>query len=574
MDSDSDSSFDGFRPEDLEPSLPRGTLSDDSDLDVSEVSSEESDEEGEIPPLLTELPPPQWTSDQTKFVQADIQYFDEDSSGPTLPAYIHTSSSTPCDYFRMFLDKEVFRDIARHTNNYAKFKQEMKRTVSPSYVDKHWQETNGDEIQAFIALNIVMGLSPSRRIRHYWSKNKFLRNEGVASVMTCQRFEKLSEYFHVSDRRGEAPRGSANFDCWYKVRPILERLQVLFPMMMRPCKNQSIDEGLQPFKGRDRKIQYCPDKPRKRGFKFWIRCDADTGYVQQFQCYAGNKECNVAPASRNGMIFDVVDKLTRPLHNKRHHVFFDNLYTSVPTLQFLLSKGIYACGTLRMNKRHIPPAVKNFKEKGTRGEFVIFQDENNPNLTITAWRDTKVVRFAATNAQANLTCKTQCRTGRHYIEIYQPHAASLYGQFMGGVDNFDHLRERYRSGRQGKKAWKYLFWFLIDCALVNSYILYRKTSQRIQGNKNFDQFAFRMELVPSLIGGFSRREIVPAMKQYAFGPDDKAREHANVRLEGKGKQCAHHRKKFPTTPRHSTVYGCILCGAHLCKTCHHDFHFG
>lgn len=581
--SDSESDFEGFSPSEADNSANLGSISssesnDDVISEVSDVSSsDDSETEDEPPPQIRQLPMPHWTRDTNRFRPIDVAPFDDDRSGPTLPGHIDPWTSKPVDYFMMFFSEEVFQDIAKYTNEYAEYRQKMKQEIDPGYLDKKWIPTNPEEIQAFVALNIIFGVSPSRRIKHYWSKNKFLHNAGVASVMTSERFFKLSEYFHVSDRSKEPPRGSSDYDCWYKVRPILDRLQVLFPLTSAPSKNQSIDEGLQPFKGRDRKIQYCPDKPRKRGFKFWIRCDAETGYVQQFQCYAGKREDNIPAASRNGLIFDVVDKLTRPLHFKNHHVYFDNFYTSIPTLQYLLSKKVYACGTIQLNRTHLPPPVKQFPEKGQRGCSVIFQDITEPNLTICAWRDTKVVRFAGTNANPLLLCTTQRRSGSRYLEIQQPHLASLYGRFMGGVDNFDHLRERYRSGKPGKKAWKYLFFFLLDCALVNSYILYKSTSRQFGSpyqKKNYDQFDFRMDLGPALVGGYSRREVTTTFEPLVFptAGTQASRKHSNIRLLSNRRQCVFHKKKFPAKPRHTTVYGCVLCGVHLCKLCHYDFH--
>ena len=580
--SDSEEEFLGFDPSDI-GSAPLdehldNVSEDSSDIVLSDLdSSSDSDTEYIPPPQIRKLPPPLWTRDHALFEPVEVPAFDEDTQGPNLPGYIDPWISTPVDYFKMFFSDELFEEISAHTNSYAEYRRKLKQDINPGYVDKKWSETTGEEIRAFIALNIIFGVSPSRRIRHYWSKNKFLHNAGVAGVMSSERFFKISEYFHVSDRSKEPPRGSSEYDCWYKVNPVLRRLQTLFPMMSRPTKNQSIDEGLQPFKGRDRKVQYCPDKPRKRGFKFWIRCDAETGYVQQFECYAGKKENNVLPASRNGLIFDVVEKLTRPLNHKNHHVYFDNFYTSIPTLLYLLSKNVFACGTIQLNRGEIPPGIKQFGDKGQRGEHIVYQDKRHPNLTICAWRDTKVVRFASTLANPLLTCKTQRRSGSRYMEILQPHAASLYGKFMGGVDNFDHLRERYRSGKPGKKAWKYLFFFLLDCALVNSYILYKATSQRftsLRAKKGFDQFAFRMDLAPALVGGYSKREIVTSFEPIVFSQGDRtAKTHANTRLLDTRKQCAFHRKKFPDNPRHTTVYGCVLCGVHLCKRCHNEFHY-
>ena len=66
-------------------------------------------------------------------------------------------------------------------------------------------------------------------------------------------------------------------------------------------------------------------KAHKIWYKIWARCN-DNGYLQQFEIYIGNKETKVFP---NGLYFDIVDQLTKELWGKNHHVFFDNLYTSV-----------------------------------------------------------------------------------------------------------------------------------------------------------------------------------------------------------------------------------------------------
>lgn len=36
--------------------------------------------------------------------------------------------------------------------------------------------------------------------------------------------------------------------------------------------------------------QYLPKKPVKRGFKVWVRADAVTGYVCEFQVYTGKTD--------------------------------------------------------------------------------------------------------------------------------------------------------------------------------------------------------------------------------------------------------------------------------------------
>ena len=54
-----------------------------------------------------------------------------------------------------------------------------------------------------------------------------------------------------------------------------------------PHCEASIDEAMIAFMGRSTMKQYLPKKPVKRGFKMWVRADAVSGYVSEFDVYTG-----------------------------------------------------------------------------------------------------------------------------------------------------------------------------------------------------------------------------------------------------------------------------------------------
>lgn len=62
--------------------------------------------------------------------------------------------------------------------------------------------------------------------------------------------------------------------------------------------------------------------------------------------------------------------------------------------------------------------------------------------------------------------------------IPQPKAIADYNRFMNGVDLHDQMRKKYSCGRASKKYWKYLMWFIIDCARTNAYIIFREDSPK------------------------------------------------------------------------------------------------
>jgi hypothetical protein len=78
--------------------------------------------------------------------------------------------------------------------------------------------------------------------------------------------------------------------------------------------------------------------------------------------------------------------LTRRLVNKN---YCDNFFTSIPLFSDLLMEGIYACGTIRANRKGVPSDLKLYVKNGfpERGQCEIRHCENNTNLTVSVWQD-------------------------------------------------------------------------------------------------------------------------------------------------------------------------------------------
>ena len=194
-------------------------------------------------------------------------------------------------------------------------------------------------------------------------------------------------------------------------------VQETFCNHYRPSKNQTIDEGMVAFKGQLSYMQYMPAKPIKHGIKIWMRCDAESAYLHQFDIYLGPGQ-----NSQNGLGYDVVMKLCQDLVGKKHHVYFDNLFTSVPLMNDLLQLGIYSCGTVRKDKCGLPVAVK-VPGKMVRGAHKALQ-YGDTNLVATVWQDNKQVRVLSTNSnavvlQANhkIGHETACESARKCVLV-------------------------------------------------------------------------------------------------------------------------------------------------------------
>ncbi|KAG5883896.1 hypothetical protein JTB14_007784 [Gonioctena quinquepunctata] len=134
-----------------------------------------------------------------------------------------------------------------------------------------------------------------------------------------------------------------------------------------------------------------------------------------------------------------------------------------------------------------------------RGEF---QFKSKGVISAVKWQDSRPVTFLTTAVSPRkvTTVKRTNKDGSR-SNVFYPKVVDLYNQIMDGVDRFDQKREVYVIGRRSVKWWHIIFYFLVDLAIVNSFILYQ-TSRRL----NSSQLTYRIALVRQLIGGYSSRK--------------------------------------------------------------------
>ena len=508
-------------------------------------------------------------------------------TGAILPANFDPNTAAPADYFGLLFTQQMYEMIVKHTNMYADFKIAWQETLTNT-TDKQWTPLSVAELKAYFGILILLGLHPTKNLEHVWSNDPFLCNAGIKMVMPFNRYKKISQYLHITDPfiTSVFPRDTRDkLSKVEKVKPIIDLCLHKFQSVYRNTEHQTIDEAMIKFKGRVSYIQYMPMKPIRRGIKLFCRNSGENGYLYDAQVYLGatsdkDKETQAQQrergTSKKGAYYDIVMSLCEPLEGYAHTLYMDNLYTSVPLLRdLLLKKRIYSCGTLRQNKKFTPEEMKgNFKTL-KRGASQTWQDRNCPNLTCTVWMDTKLVRFISTCSNPRTIAVGQRRIGGEPTNVTMPIVAKQYGKYMGGTDKHDRLRLSYNIGRKSPKAWKYIFFFYFNSALVNSWIIYKEVSRRTS-KKSFAHIDYRQELAIGLIDGFSCRKrsskITPYRKQPVHGTE--GRKHENVKFTMKGtRRCKGHPKYKPDgKDKRQTVYGCFQCNIPLCKLCHFMWH--
>ena len=251
-----------------------------------------------------------------------------------------------------------------------------------------------------------------------------------------------------------------------------------------------------------------------------------------------------------------------------HHIYCDNFFSSVTLFLDLLRHGLYACGTLRQNRKGFPEDLKPFVKKGfkERGDSIIRQREN---ISVTVWQDNRTVSFLSTNCNPTTPGSVNRKNKDGTTRIVPcPEAAQHYNKYMGGVDLNDQLRGYYSLRMKCRKYYKYIFWFLVDLAITNTYILCKNhTHLNILSTKTF-----RFELAKSLIGSYSSRKrpgrpsLTPIPKRF------KVADHFPCKRvekgEKKGHKCCHCRAQYDR--RRETVWHCNTCNKFLCHTGRED----
>lgn len=312
------------------------------------------------------------------------------------------------------------------------------------------------------------------------------------------------------------------------------------------------------YSGRLSFRQYMPAKPIKRGVKVWMLCDANTGFLSKFEVYLGRQNNR----TEHGLGHNVVTNLTSHLQNTRRWLFFDNYFTGLPLLEHLLADGLYACGTIRVNRLGYPKDLKKPREVRDRGDMKILQ-KGDSNLTATVWKDKRLVYHLSTLSSPTDIHDAQRRVHGRVLQLKQPHSVYAYDQF----------RAKYSVGRNGKKWWRYLFWFMLNCCIVNANIMYQMVSRRVTKRKRYSHLDFRQELVRGLIGGYAKRKRSRGDAQNQGGAVDQENivAHVSCHMESRRTTCKYHSRVLKE--RRETVYGCSVCKVHLCRDgCHTRYH--
>ena len=128
-------------------------------------------------------------------------------------------------------------------------------------------------MKAFLGINFIVSINKYPSLEDYWSRDKCIGNEKIQNVMTRTRFQSILQNLHFSNNDNDDKNGES-----YKIRPVIKHLNKTFAESLSNSPFQSVDKHMCKLNNRSSMKQYVKNKPIKWGFKYWYRCDSETGY--------------------------------------------------------------------------------------------------------------------------------------------------------------------------------------------------------------------------------------------------------------------------------------------------------
>ena len=313
----------------------------------------------------------------------------------------------------------------------------------------------------------------------------------------------LLTFLHCSDNNNYVPRGQERYDPLYKLGTISDTIRNLFSTNYYPTKNLAVDEGLVPWRVNIHFRVYNPDKPDKFGIKSYQLCD-DRGYCCQYELYTGKR----GGGSEYGANYDLCMRLMDRYKNRGHHLYVDNFYTSPILFFHLYEQGTGACGTLRVNRKHVPDTIKTGNP--AKGNQIVVG--NGPQMVI-KFHDRRQVTLCSTIHKGCMV-DTGKKTRDTQEPILKPDVVLDYNKHMGNVDRSDQLVQYLAMRRRTLKWYKKVLFHMMDLCTVQAYIIYKMVT-----NKPVLHRVFKRELVKEILASTELPRATSSGRPRAAAPE-------------------------------------------------------
>lgn len=521
--------------------------SDESDSDVSEDGADDSESptDGE-----------QWTKWQSTHVVKQLPFTVQNPGVQIMGTAIPVSAG---DSFDLFFTTDLVQDMVNETNRYANEKLSNLDLKTRS-IWHTWKDVTVTEFRAYLGVVLRMAMQGRGGIKDFFSSEWINHMPFFGDVFRRERFLQIHWMLHVqppsNNAAGVQTRGS-------KVKNVTEHMKNKCFELFVPYKNIVIDESTISFKGRTQFKMYNPQKPHKWGLRVFSLADCKTGYLCAFEPYYGSITTNSLPRSdlpfTARIVIHLCYELKQLVNGDGYHLFTDRYYTGHCLAQELLKANINTTGTVMRNRQGLPQDVKQtLKMK----KFEVRAWNYNNNEMMLAWQDKRIIFMLSTYYNADTETLQRTNRDKQVEDVIKPTAIVEYTKHMGAVDRFDHYCSSYSFTRKSLKWWRKTFYWLLEVAVVNSFIIFNETHP----DNQMDHIGYRKAVILHLVHEqratrLTRRRGRPSTLD-AEERLNKQKHFIAVFDNKKTKDCSVCSDRKTPGGRRKTVYYCETCSRH------------
>jgi hypothetical protein len=438
------------------------------------------------------------------------------------------------DVFFELLGKDNIESMIKFTNAHMMLK--------PS---KGTKLLGFSEFVAFLGLMIARGVYKARREprRSLWSPND--GRPMFAATMGLNRFEDILKHIRFDDQSSRVRRKMVDKFC--PIRDLWTSIMENCQKCFRPFTSVTIDEQLMGCKSRCPFTQYMQSKPDKFGIKNWFICCSETSYVLSGFPYLGKDDTRDA---RVPLGEHVVMTLMEPYYGLGLNVTTDNFFTSLSCIKKLKEKKSTMVGTVRLNKREIPPSFVECKQMQLYESKFAFHEESQTLLVSYKAKRNKLVVLMSSQHSVPAIDEGNAKK--------KPHVVLVYNKTKGGVDTADQMLKYYTT-RTATLRWSLnVFGNLLDIVCLNAFIICSQ-AKIFTGSRR----EFLIELSKALCQPhMETRNQVPTLQIHIKEKIQMlVNDNKNVlEIPGTRRLCVKCKKN-------KTTQVCLCCQAPVCGTC-------
>ncbi|XP_055306906.1 piggyBac transposable element-derived protein 1-like, partial [Sitodiplosis mosellana] len=348
-----------------------------------------------------------------------------------------------------------------------------------------WQMIDLKTLYAYFGLLILAGVYRSKGecVTELWDDKR--GRPIFRATMSLNYFRLLNSCIRFDDKNTRNVRRQR--DKLAAIREVFEKWNKHLKTLYSLGDSVTVDEQLIPYRGKSPFTQYIPSKPYKYGIKVWALCDSYTYYAYNMQIYTGrgvNQERERNQGQR--VVLDLTEGLSGC------NVTCDSLFTSYDLAKELKQRKMTIVGTVRKNRKEIPPCLLDMKRKPNfYSEFVF---EPSLRLTMVSYvpKKNKYVVLLST-----LHTKKEVR---QHDDDKKPEIIHYYNATKGGVDVLDERVGTYRCKRKVNRWPMAIFANMIDVSGFNAFVIFTELfPQWKEKEKKYRRRLFLIEVGEQLV---------------------------------------------------------------------------